>query len=56
MMFFLVLRIAGEIALIMGPMTAVECEARRAVMAVDRPAFHELKCHAGRMDVEMKKQ
>lgn len=54
-MYFLVLRIAGEIAQIAGPMSYAECEARRVVVSIDRPAGHELRCQAGRIDVEMER-
>lgn len=47
MTFWLILRIAGEIAAMTGPMTLAECEARRVVISIAQPAGHEYRCQQG---------
>lgn len=47
-MFWLVLQISGEIAQVWGPTLRLECEARRAVVEIQRPLGHEYRCMHGR--------
>ena len=48
-MFWLILRISGEIAMLWGPATLEECEAQKAVIEINRPANHEYSCMRGKV-------
>jgi hypothetical protein len=43
-MFWLVLIVSGTIVQTWGPTPRAECEARKVVMAVDKPPRHAYEC------------
>lgn len=50
-MFWLILYISGELAMIWGPATKAECEIRQSIMTLDKPVGYEYRCMRGKVEL-----